>query len=355
MAKLDHVAIRADLDALAVDHGLHAEAGHRLEVRHGGQCNAFRLGRIHDGAGNRVFRLGFDGCDQAQHRRPVEAGGQFEVGQRRLAFGQRAGLVDGHHLGILQQLQRFTLAEQHAQLRAPAGADHDRGRRCQTHGAGAGDDQHGDGIDQREGQRRRRAEIEPCSEGEGGDGEDRRHEIHRHLVDQRLDRQLRPLCFLDHADDLRQHRVAADRRGPDREGALLVHGSGHDLAAARLGHRDRFAGDHRLVDIAFALDDFTIDRDTVAGADLHDVAGQHRIDRQIDRLAVAADTRGLGLKSDQPLDRFRSAPLGAGLEQPAEQDQGDDNRGGFIIDVHRPSGQEARREGRHQRIEVGGE
>jgi hypothetical protein len=43
----------------------------------------------------------------------------------------------------------------------------------------------------------------------------RRHEIERHPVHQRLDRQLGALRLLDHADDLRQHRVGAHPRGAE--------------------------------------------------------------------------------------------------------------------------------------------
>ena len=50
--------------------------------------------------------------------------------------------------------------------------------------------------------------------------------------------------------------------------------------------------------------------------------------------AAVADHAGrLGLQADQRLDRRAGLPLGARLEQPPEQDQRDDERGG--VEVHR--------------------
>ena len=48
-----------------------------------------------------------------------------------------------------QPLDRLGVAEQHARLRGPAGRDHDRHRRREPERAGAGDDQHRNGVDAR--------------------------------------------------------------------------------------------------------------------------------------------------------------------------------------------------------------
>ena len=98
-----------------------------------------------------MLGLALDGGNQRQHLVMLEIVVEDEIGQRRLALGQRAGLVEGDDPGVAQLLQRFALAEQHAQFGGAAGADHDRGRRGQAHGTGAGDDQHRHGIDQAEG------------------------------------------------------------------------------------------------------------------------------------------------------------------------------------------------------------
>ena len=118
-----------------------------------------------------------------------------------------------------RRLQRLALAEQNAELGRASRAGHDgRGRR-EAHGAGAGDDEHGDRVDQRVGETRLRTDQHPDDEGERGDGEDGRDEDGGDAVDQRLDRQLRALRLLDHADDAGERRVGADARGAEGEGA----------------------------------------------------------------------------------------------------------------------------------------
>ena len=69
--------------------------------------------------------------------------------ERRLAFGERAGLVHDERRHLLEQLERLGVPEQHAGFGAAAGADHDRHRRRQAERARARDDQHGNRIDER--------------------------------------------------------------------------------------------------------------------------------------------------------------------------------------------------------------
>ncbi len=93
-----------------------------------------------------MLGLRFDRRDGGQHRGAVEAGGHVQIGQHGAPSGQGAGFVHGHDAGGFELLQRLALAQQHAQLRRAAGADHDGGGRGQPHGTGAGDDEHGHGI-----------------------------------------------------------------------------------------------------------------------------------------------------------------------------------------------------------------
>ena len=66
----------------------------------------------------------------------------------RLAFGERAGLVDHERVDLFHALERFGVLDQHAGLRAAADADHDRHRRREAQRARAGDDQHAHCRDQ---------------------------------------------------------------------------------------------------------------------------------------------------------------------------------------------------------------
>ena len=107
------------------------------------------LCRGNDGRCQRMLAGPLDAGGEPQEVRLVEAGGRHDGGHCRLAFGQRAGLVDDQRVDLLQPLQRFGVLDQHAGLGAAPDADHDRHRRSQAERARAGDDQHGDGGDER--------------------------------------------------------------------------------------------------------------------------------------------------------------------------------------------------------------
>ena len=102
-----------------------------------------------------------------------------------------------------------------------------------------------------------------------------RHEIAGHAIDQSLHRRPAALRLADHADDLRQQRVAADPLGPHHQAAGAVDRAADDLGSRLFLDRDRLAGDHRLIDGAAALDDDAIDRHLFAGPDAQQIAGLH--------------------------------------------------------------------------------
>jgi hypothetical protein len=77
-------------------------------------------------------------------------GAASDAFEGRPPFGQRAGLVDDQRVHLAQPLDGRRVAEQDALGRRLAGGDHDRHRRRQPEGAGAGDDQHRDAVDQAE-------------------------------------------------------------------------------------------------------------------------------------------------------------------------------------------------------------
>ena len=109
--------------------------------------------------------------------------------------------------------------DQDAELRAAAGADHQRGRRRQTERARAGDDQHGDGGGERvAGVAGRERASRRASASEIADHD--RHEDGRDAVDEPLDRRLAGLRLGDEARDLRERRVRSDLRRADDEPAV---------------------------------------------------------------------------------------------------------------------------------------
>ena len=165
-------------------------AGHR--GRHAATRDGEEVGRVGDGELPGVGGLADDGVGERMLRAALRGGDESEdllLGERTLgaddvrhaglALGQGAGLVEHDGLDRAQPLERLGVAEQDPVLGALAGADHDRGGGREAEGAGAGDDQHGDRVEQREVERGLRPEREPDHEREGREGQDRGHEVAR--------------------------------------------------------------------------------------------------------------------------------------------------------------------------------
>ena len=155
---------------------------------------------------------------------------------------------------------------------AAPGADHDRGRRGQPHGAGAGDDQHRHRGDQREGERRLGAEDQPDEKVSAAMAiTPARTAVIRSTSD--WIGSLAPCA----CSTMRMiwasvvsapTRVARQRRAP-----VLLTVPPVTLGARRLRDRDRLAGDHDLVDIGLAREHPPSVGNALAGAHQHDVAG----------------------------------------------------------------------------------
>jgi hypothetical protein len=130
-AEFGHEAGGADLHPRAADRGADALSDQDLE-RLGavGGGRAAGGGGRDQGARDRVLRRRFGGGDQGQDLLAREAGRDVEVRQLRAAAGEGAGLVQRDDARFAQRLQGVAAAEQHADRRAPAGADQDgNGRR----------------------------------------------------------------------------------------------------------------------------------------------------------------------------------------------------------------------------------
>jgi hypothetical protein len=200
-----------------------------------------------------------------------------EIRHHRLALGDGAGLVEDQGGELARGLQRLAVADVDAAPRRLAGADHDGGGRGQSQRAGAGDEQHGDGMRQRA--RRRVAGQQPAAESQSRQHADRRHEARRDAVGELLHRQLGGLGVVDHLHDAGEHGVAAHRGGAQREAAGAVDAAADDRVARRLGHRQRFAGDEGLVHRRAAVLDDAVGGHAVARAHAQQVADLHLVDR----------------------------------------------------------------------------
>jgi hypothetical protein len=69
--------------------------------------------------------------------------------------------------------------------------------------------------------------------------------------------------------------------------------------------------------------------------------------------AVVHDAGGAGLQAHQGADGLAGAGLRPGLQQPSEQDQGQDDADGLEVDLSHVPGQQARGEGDQQAVAVG--
>ena len=304
--------------------------GNRPEIAQRRQHDARRLRPLQHGARQRVFgTLLKAGSQRQRFIRLCRQGNQ--IGQHGLATRQRAGLVDGQYADFFGALQRLGILHQNPGTRALPGADHDRRRRRQPECAGAGDDQNGDGIDQRLAEHA--GKSPPADEGRQCNHADDWHEDRRDAVGQTLHRRLRTLCLGDQTDDAGEQRVFADAGGPATQHAFAIGRRSKDAIAGMLGDRHALSGEHRLVNARSTFEHLAVNRQTLARAHDEDVTGNQQCSIKLDQLAVTFDTRRFRLQAQQCLDRHRCFRLGARFEQLAEQDQRDDRRRGFKIDM----------------------
>jgi len=255
----------------------------------------------------------------------------------------------------VRRLEGGAVADEDPVLGALPGADHDRRRRGQAEGAGAGDDEHGDEVEQAVREGRLGAEEQPGDQGHSGDADHGGDEVACDDVGQAGDGRLRPLRLLDEADDLRERGLAAHARSPEGEGSCRVERPADDLVARLIEDGDRLAGEHRLVDGRSALDDDAVHGDLLAGTHAHEVADGDGGDGDVRLHAVAHDSGRARLQADELAHSLAGLALGARLQQTAEEDQRDDER--RRVEVHRLAeaavGEPSREEDARHAVEVG--
>ncbi len=294
---------------------------------------------LDDGGRQRMFAGAFQAGRELQHVVFLKAFRGEHGDQFRPALGERAGLVDDQGVDLLHDLQRLGVFDQHAQRCALAGADHDRHGRGQPQRAGAGDDEHGHGVDDGVRQPRLRSPGPPHHEGHGGDCHHDRDEPAGDDVGKPLDRGARALRRADHLHDAREQGVGADLLGAQQQAAGAVHGGTNDARAHALFHRDRFARHHGLVDAARALGDRTVNRDLLAGPHPQQVAHLHLFKRYVGLAAVSVHAaRAVRCQSQQQAQRFAGLTACLQLQNLAKQHQRRDDGGGLEVDGDRAVG-----------------
>ena len=139
---------------------------------------------------------------------------------------------------------------QHAGARATAGADHDRDRRREAEGARAGDDQHRDRVDQRKAPSPAPAQHRPRDEGDCA-----RRRSRPARTSRRRDRPAPGSARAsaapgDHGGRSGPAACRADPLGAHDQRPMALTVPPVTGSPGRLRHRQRLAGDHRLVDLA---------------------------------------------------------------------------------------------------------
>ena len=198
------------------DVGGDALPGNRTERSSLPWCGRVLLRRGHDRGGERMFGVAFGrGCDRQQVVRGVTPGAERQhVGQRGPSGGDGASFVKYDGIDFSAGFQCFRGADEHAHACGAAGGDRDGQGCCETERAWAGDEQHRYRGHQRVRDAWLRAERVPHRAGPDRDQHDDGHEDAGDPVREPLHRRFRALRGLDHADDLREHGVLADFRGP---------------------------------------------------------------------------------------------------------------------------------------------
>ncbi len=113
-----------------------------------------------------MFRSLLGGCGQAQDLGVAVTVVWYDIRDHRLATGEGAGFIQNDRIQFMGGFQTGAVLKQYAVFRAFTRADHDRGWGGKSEGTWAGDDQHRDKIEQREGENRRRAEQDPDEKGQ---------------------------------------------------------------------------------------------------------------------------------------------------------------------------------------------
>lgn len=97
-----------------------------------------------------MFAGAFHAGGEPQHLRAGDSLSGDHSDDLRLAFGQRARLVDDQRVDALHALERFGVLDEDAHVSAAPDANHDRHRSGQTQRAGTRDDEDADGGDEAE-------------------------------------------------------------------------------------------------------------------------------------------------------------------------------------------------------------
>ena len=212
-----------------------------------------------------MARSALESGGKTQHFRVVAAEGN-DVGDARLAFGQRSGLVEGDGVDLAKRLQHRAALDQQAAACAGRERGGDRSRRGDDQRAGAADQQDREPLVDPRAPRRTEGERRDGGH-EGGDDDHARRVIAREAVDEAFRRSLRFLCLLDEADDAGDGVVLRRGGHADAQRLVAIDRSGKYRIVGLLENGRALARDRCLVDRAFAVEHDPVGGNPVARPD----------------------------------------------------------------------------------------
>ena len=320
-----HEARVAGIIGLAVDDGLDAAAEEGLEIagRLAGQLVFAGVGR--NGFSQGMFTAFFQSCRNGDEVFFCAFQGN-DVRNFRPAFGDGAGLVHDDRIDGMGRFQGFARFDEDAVFSPFASADHDSNRCSQAQGARAGDDQDGDG--RREGKFGIDAHDEvPDEAGNDGDSDDGRDEVARDGIGHLGDGRLAGAGFVDEFDNLADGRIGADAAGCNVDETRLIYRSRCDFVADLFFNRNTFAGNSGFIDAGRAFRNDAVSRDAFTGADDDFIADDKVFDGDDRFDAVAQDRRLFRCQVHEFFNGGAGLAFGAGFEELADVDEGDDHAG----------------------------
>jgi len=125
---------------LAIQRALDPFARHRLKAFDCNQLDVLFLGRRKDRCDKRMFASLFEAGRCLQQLGVLYPFGRNRFRQLRLAFSQRAGLIDDQRIHLLHDFERLGIADEDSFPGSPSRTNHDSHGRCQTQGARARND-----------------------------------------------------------------------------------------------------------------------------------------------------------------------------------------------------------------------
>ena len=304
-----------------------------------------------------MLRQILHGGGDPEHVALRHAGGRNDVGHAGLAHGEGPRLVEDDHGEPVGLLEALAPLDEDPLLGADPRSHHD-GRRCrQSHGAGAGDDEDGDEVEQGPREDGVRDEEGPDDECDRGDRHDGWHEDGGHAVGDPLDGRLGALGLLDEADDLGKGRLGADLRCPEGKASALVDRGPEYLDPGLLRDGHALAGEHGFIDGGGSCQDDTVRGDLLTGSHEDLIALHDLFDGNIRRLAIPDHARRPGPQAHEALDRLGGLSLRPRLQEPPQYDEADDESRPVIVDVKVDPrvGEGGREERGQRRVEVGRE